>query len=103
MRICRRDQAQGRYRGQGLVRLPVALGYADRGVHDPHVHDAMYEVYLVARGTSTALVSDQRVDLEAGDMLVVEPGESHTFEASSDDYFHFVVQAPFVGGDKRLM
>jgi hypothetical protein len=35
-----------------------------------------------------------------GDMLVVEPGESHTFVGSSPDYLHFVVQAPFVTGDK---
>jgi hypothetical protein len=33
-------------------------------------------------------------------MLVVEPGEVHTFTESSPDYFHFVVQAPFVKGDK---
>ena len=94
---------KGWFAGPWDTDLPVALGYADRGVHDPHVHDSMYEVYLVARGTSTALVCDQRVELEAGDVLVVEPGESHTFEASSDDYLHFVVQAPFVDGDKRAM
>lgn len=41
------------------------------------------------------------VALTAGDLLVVEPGESHTFTASSDHYRHFVVQAPFVSGDKR--
>jgi hypothetical protein len=34
-------------------------------------------------------------------VLVVEPGEVHTFTASSEDYLHFVVQAPFVAGDRR--
>lgn len=33
---------------------------------------------------------------QAGAMLVVKPGEVHTFLASSEDYLHFVVQAPFV-------
>ena len=33
-------------------------------------------------------------------MLIVEPGETHTFIDSSDDYLHFVIQAPFVKGDK---
>jgi hypothetical protein len=33
-------------------------------------------------------------------MLVVEPGEDHTFLSSSEGYLHFVVQAPFLRGDK---
>ena len=36
-------------------------------------------------------------------MLVVQPGESHTFVSSSEDYLHFVIQAPFVGGDKTAV
>ncbi|MCU1368658.1 MAG: hypothetical protein JWN39_4297 [Ilumatobacteraceae bacterium] len=81
--------------------VPVAVGFSDRGVDDPHVHGEMFEIYLVARGTSTALVGERLVELAAGDLLVVEPGEPHTFTASSDDYRHFVVQAPFVHDDKR--
>ena len=81
--------------------LPIAIGFSDRGFDDPHCHDAMCELYLVARGTSTALVDGQVVVLSVGDLLVVERGEAHTFTSSSDDYLHFVVQAPFVPGDKR--
>lgn len=62
----------------------------------------MYEIYLIARGTSTALVNEREVHLGAGDILVVEPGEAHTFLSSSEDYFHFVVQTPFVVGDKQV-
>jgi mannose-6-phosphate isomerase-like protein (cupin superfamily) len=61
----------------------------------------MYEIYLVALGESTAMVDGEAVLLRAGDLLVVEPGEVHTFLTSSEDYLHFVVQAPFVAGDKR--
>jgi mannose-6-phosphate isomerase-like protein (cupin superfamily) len=61
----------------------------------------MYEIYFVARGTSLAVVDGHAVELRVGDVLVVEPGESHTFTDSSDGYLHFVVQAPFVKGDKR--
>jgi hypothetical protein len=60
----------------------------------------MYEIYLMARGRSVAVVGDERVCLSTGDMLVVEPGEVHTFTDSSEDYLHFVVQTPFVKGDK---
>jgi len=33
-------------------------------------------------------------------MLVVEPGEAHTFLSSTEDYLHYVIQAPFLAGDK---
>ena len=63
----------------------------------------MNEIYLVARGESVAEVAGQEVLLGAGNMLVVQPGESHTFVSSSEDYLHFVIQAPFVGGDKTAV
>jgi len=80
--------------------VPVPVGYANTGIDLPHTHAQMFEIYLVARGTSTAVVNQQAVQLQAGDMLVVEPGETHTFSHSSENYFHFVIQTPFVPGDK---
>ena len=80
--------------------VPVPVGYANKGVNESHHHAQMFEIYLVARGTSTAVINQQIVHLQAGDMLVVEPGEMHTFSHSSDDYFHFVIQTPFIPGDK---
>jgi quercetin dioxygenase-like cupin family protein len=47
------------------------------------------------------VIDGEVVSLGAGDVLVVEPGEVHTLRASSNDYLHFVVRAPFVAGDKR--
>jgi quercetin dioxygenase-like cupin family protein len=47
------------------------------------------------------MVDGEAVRLRAGDLLAVEPGEVHTFVTSSEDYLHFVVQAPFVAGDKH--
>ena len=46
------------------------------------------------------MVNGRRIELAPGSMLVVEPAEAHTFVNSSHDYLHFVVQAPFVRGDK---
>jgi mannose-6-phosphate isomerase-like protein (cupin superfamily) len=91
---------KGWFAGPWNGTVPVAVGWADRGVDEPHRHDRMNEIYLVARGESVAVVAGETVRLRAGDMLVVEPGESHTFISSSEDYLHFVVQAPFVAGDK---
>lgn len=45
-------------------------------------------------------VEQETVDLEAGDMLVIEPGEAHTFLSSSPEYFHFVIHVPGLSGEE---
>ena len=94
------EHGKGWFAGPWNSHLPIAAGWADRGVNLPHRHDLMYEIYFNARGESIAVVAGQTIHLRSGDMLAVEPGEAHTFISSTDDYLHFVVQAPFVGGDK---
>ena len=91
---------KGWYVGPWNSDVPVAIGYANVGVNEFHHHSSMYEVYLIARGTSVALVNGQQIDLHSGDILVVEPYEIHTFVAHSEDYLHFVIQTPFIPGDK---
>lgn len=82
--------------------MPVSVGYSDYGGDELHVHEAMYEIHLVARGTSVAVVNGVSHRPSAGQMLAAEPGETHTLRESSADYLGFVVQAPFVPGDKTL-
>jgi quercetin dioxygenase-like cupin family protein len=91
---------KGWYVGPWDSDVPVPVGYANTGVNEPHYHAQMYEIYLVARGESRMIVNDEPVTLRSGQVLVVEPGELHTFIASSDDYFHFVIQTPFIANDK---
>ncbi len=91
--------AKGWYAGPWNSALPISVGYANAGVDEPHVHTQISEIYLVARGTALLRIEQQTVALAAGDMLVVEPGEAHTFLESSPDYFHFVVHAPGLAGD----
>lgn len=93
-------QPKGWLLGPWNSRLSVPIGWATRGIDEPHHHEKMNEVYLIARGSSTAVVSGKEIELKAGDVLVIEPGEAHTFKESSPDYLHFVLQSPFVKGDK---
>jgi mannose-6-phosphate isomerase-like protein (cupin superfamily) len=72
-------------------------------VDEKHYHSEIFEVYLIAQGQSVAVVDGQEIKLTAGDMLVVEPHEVHTFVSSSEDYLHFVIHAPFVAGDKHIV
>ena len=83
--------------------VPVPIGYATAGVDEKHYHAQMYEIYLIAQGKSTIALNGQEVTLEAGQVFIVEPGEVHTFSHSTDDYLHFVIQVPFVTGDKHLV
>jgi len=95
-----REIDKGWFTGPWNSAVPIPVGYANAGVNEPHHHVHMVEIYLVASGMSTAVVNHQAIQLQAGDMLVVEPGESHAFIQNSDDYFHFVIQTPFIPGDK---
>jgi mannose-6-phosphate isomerase-like protein (cupin superfamily) len=71
--------------------MPVSIGYASAAIDEPHVHPTLTEVYLVARGTSQLRVGTETVGLGPGSVVIVEPGEPHTFLTSSPDYLHFVL------------
>jgi len=77
----------------------VSVGFATEGVDEPHVHSEVTEIYLVARGAASVRVEQATVELAEGDVLIVEPGEAHTFLASSPDYLHFVVHSPGLDGE----
>jgi mannose-6-phosphate isomerase-like protein (cupin superfamily) len=80
--------------------LAVSVGYANVGVDEPHVHTRITEIYMVARGTSEMRIDRETITLRAGDVIVVEPGEAHTFLSSSPDYSHFVAHVPGLSGDE---
>ena len=88
------NQDKGWYVGPWNGSLPLPIGYANTGVDDPHVHTQVTEVYLIARGTAEIRVEKETIHVMAGDVLIVEPGEAHTFLSNSPEYFHFVLQVP---------
>lgn len=97
-----KNNPKGWFYGPWNSNLPIPIGYANVGIQEKHLHNQMYEVYLIAQGHSTAEVNGDRIMLSAGDILVVEPGEAHTFIENSPDYLHFVLQTPFIPDDKLL-
>ena len=96
-------QSKGWFFGPWNSEVPVPVGYANEGINEVHHHERMFEIYLVAQGQSTIVVNGAQLTLRRGDALVVEPDEIHTFVASSEDYLHFVIHAPFVQGDKVVI
>lgn len=91
--------AKGWYVGPWNSDLSIAIGYANAGIDEPHVHTQITEIYLVARGVSQIRVERETVMLHAGDLLIIEPGEAHTFLSNSPDYFHVVLHIPALSGD----
>ena len=105
MIIARNDEskpAKGWYSALFHSSLP-AIGFANQGIDERHCHHELYEVYLVARGSSTIMVNGTSISLSAGDVIVVEPGEVHTFVENTPDYFHFVLHCPPIRGDKVVI
>ena len=90
--------AKGWYLGPWDADLDLSIGYANEGVDDPHLHRAMTEVYLMACGTAEMRIETETVLLHKGQVIVIAPGEAHTFLSSSPDHFHFVVQHPGLRG-----
>ena len=79
--------------------IDISVGFANEGVDEPHLHQQMTEIYLMARGTAVMRVEQETVTLVQDDVIVIEPGEAHTFLSSSPDHFHFVIQTPGLTGD----
>ena len=74
--------------------VSISVGFANQGINEPHYHERITEIYMVARGNVEVRIEQETVHLVQNDVLVIEPGEAHTFLAASADYFHFVVHTP---------
>lgn len=93
---------KGWFTGPWESDLPISIGYANSAIDEPHLHTRATEIYLVARGLADLQVEGEVLRLEPGDVVIVEPGEAHTFLSSSSDYFHFVIQTPGLEGEAAL-
>jgi mannose-6-phosphate isomerase-like protein (cupin superfamily) len=93
------ERPKGWYLGSWDTDLDISVGYANEGVDEPHLHRRMTEIYFMARGTAEMRVEDRTVHLGQDQVIVIEPGEAHTFLSSSPDHFHFVIQVPGLHGE----
>ena len=102
MRIEKASQTadKGWYVGPWNSGLTISVGYANEGIDQPHLHTEINELYLVARGTADIRVEQETITLIPGNMIVLEPGEAHTFLSNSPDYFHFVIHTPGLSGGR---
>ncbi len=45
---------------------------------DEHKHETMFEVFLIESGKAIFVVKGEKVELETGDCLTIEPNELHS-------------------------
>jgi mannose-6-phosphate isomerase-like protein (cupin superfamily) len=51
----------------------------------PHVHQDMYEIFLVEAGTGEIMINGKRQDLAPGVCVLVEPTETHSLTCTGTD------------------
>jgi mannose-6-phosphate isomerase-like protein (cupin superfamily) len=93
---------KGWYIGPWNSDLQISLGYANTGIDQLHKHTRITEIYLVAHDSAQMRIEQEFLTVTAGDMILVEPGEAHTFISSSPDYLHFVIHSPGLAGEEAL-
>lgn len=96
------NHPKGWFTGPWESDLAVSVGYANNAIDEPHLHQRITEIYLVARGVAELHVEGEHFHVETGDVVIIEPGEAHTFRSCSADYFHFVVHSPGLAGVEAL-
>ncbi|WPX08375.1 AraC family transcriptional regulator [Anaerocellum danielii] len=85
--------------------LPVIVKTLER-VHDNswkmdyNVHDS-YELIFVKKGNIDFWVENEKIELKAGDLLIIKPYTRHKFEVSSSSKAEFVVMGFYLKPESR--
>jgi mannose-6-phosphate isomerase-like protein (cupin superfamily) len=56
-----------------------------------HYHEDMAEVFVLTKGEAVMVVNDETVELEAGDMVVVEVKEHHVMRNTTNEDVEYLV------------
>ncbi|ADQ05358.1 transcriptional regulator, AraC family [Caldicellulosiruptor owensensis OL] len=86
--------------------LPVIVKTLER-VHDNswkmdyNVHDN-YELIFVKKGNINFWVEEERIELKAGDLLIIKPYTKHKFEVASSSKAEFVVMGFYLKPESRI-
>jgi len=68
-----------------------------------HYHKTMHEYFFLLQGTAVILVDGKNYELGKGDLLVVEPGETHKVADYSPDMQLLLLMPPPVPNDKVIV
>ena len=82
--------------------MPIQVGvkFGTSPFGKGHLHRTMAEYFLLVAGSMKISVAGQTLEIEKGDLLVVEPGEAHEVLGCSPDALLLLMMPPPVSGDK---
>lgn len=82
--------------------LPIQVGvkFGSSPFGKKHLHRNMAEYFLLVAGSMKISVAGQILEMEKGDLLMVEPGETHEVLDCSADALLLLLMPPPVTADK---
>jgi len=82
--------------------LPVQIGVksAETPFGGKHLHKTMVEYFLLLEGNLRLQVNDEILEMEQGDLILVEPGEAHQVLHGSPDARLLLLMPTVVANDK---
>ena len=88
------------YRNEDVYFVVTTITKAHRD--EAHLHTENAETYYVARGLLILYVKGERMELRAGDMVVVAPGVCHSFETTGEEVCFYAMRNHPLLDDKQL-
>ncbi|REJ86726.1 MAG: cupin domain-containing protein [Planctomycetota bacterium] len=74
-----------------------------RHVNELHIHPDAEEIVVITRGRGTALIGDERRDVQTEDVLYIPPGVEHEVRNTGDDLLGVLfVNVPTGAGLEKL-
>lgn len=82
--------------------LPIQVGvkFGTSPFGKKHLHQTMAEYFLLIAGTMKISAAGQILEMSNGDLLLVEPGETHEVLNCSPDALLLLLMPPPLAGDK---
>lgn len=67
-----------------------------------HIHKTMHEYFYIIQGMLKLSVDGKVIEMNADDLVVVEPGERHVVTWASKDLLLLLIMPPPVANDKVI-
>ncbi len=101
MRIIRKLlEKEGWHLAESALPIQVGVRYGSSPFGKRHLHKAMAEYFLLLEGELRLQVDGNVLEMKKGDLIVVEPGESHEVLHSSPAARLLLLMPPAVADDK---
>jgi AraC family transcriptional activator of pobA len=101
MKILRRILEKTGWHVRGID-MPIQLGV--KSINSPigrnHFHRTMHEYFLILEGKISLSIESRQIEINKGDLLIIDPGESHKITSKSPDAKYILLMPRAIPNDK---